>query len=51
MPGQHFSPVMVALFVALIGFMLYRRYRRYRRHWRNRLIRFDHGHRATSSTC
>jgi len=28
MPGQHFSPVMVALFVALIGFMLYRRYRR-----------------------
>ncbi len=28
MPGQHFSPVMVALFVAFFGFILYRRYRR-----------------------
>ncbi len=28
MPGQHFSPVTVALFVAFFGFMLYRRYRR-----------------------
>ena len=28
MPGQHFPPVAVALFVAFIGFMLYQRYRR-----------------------
>lgn len=28
MTGQHFSPTVIALFVAFFGFMLYRRYRR-----------------------